>query len=90
MTFISDLPRIRWACRRGMLELDLMLLPFLEFRYSSLTVEERQAFLSLLNCNDQELYQWLLGKGVVNDPALIDIVRLIREYFAAKHVITKV
>ncbi|HET9843329.1 MAG TPA: succinate dehydrogenase assembly factor 2, partial [Gammaproteobacteria bacterium] len=53
--------RIRLACRRGMLELDLFLLPFFEAVYSTLTEQEQEIFQSMLQQSDQQLQRWLLG-----------------------------
>lgn len=58
----STLSRLRWACRRGMLELDVLLGNFLEEAYKALPVEDQVSFVNLLECNDQELFMWLTGK----------------------------
>jgi antitoxin CptB len=56
-----DLNRLRWHCRRGMLELDMVLARFLEERYARLTSQQRQEFESLLDLEDQELWQRISG-----------------------------
>ncbi|MAZ66715.1 MAG: succinate dehydrogenase assembly factor 2 family protein [Kangiellaceae bacterium] len=60
-TSIDDLPRIRWACRRGMLELDVILLPFVEKHYGDLTKQKQREFVSLLPEPDPDIYAWLMG-----------------------------
>ncbi len=55
-------PEIRWQCRRGMLELDILLLAFFDKDYKSLAQEEKKIFIALLSFPDQELYGWLIGK----------------------------
>ncbi len=50
-----------WACRRGMLELDRLLLPFFEHIYPSLETEQQQLFQQLLQEADQDLFNWLIG-----------------------------
>jgi antitoxin CptB len=52
--------QIRWACRRGMLELDCFLLTFFDDCYDHLSLSEKQDFASLLTEQDQDLYNWLL------------------------------
>lgn len=52
--------QVGWACRRGMLELDVLLGGFFQDRYETLTAEEKTQFVLLLNCSDPEIYQWLL------------------------------
>ncbi len=72
------LDRLRWRCRRGLLELDLVLGDFLEARYSKLSVEEQSAFERLLALPDTTLYAYLQG---LNPPTeeLEEIVRKIRQ-----------
>ena len=53
----SRLNRLRWHCRRGMLELDLVLARFLEENYAGLTAQQRQEFENLLELEDHELWQ---------------------------------
>lgn len=58
----ETLRRLRWQCRRGLLELDLLFVRFLEQRYSALSVEEQNAFQRLLEQPDQTLLAWLQGQ----------------------------
>lgn len=70
----SDFKRIYWACRRGMLELDLVMVPYVEQRFRSLPERDQDRFVKLLECEDTELFQWFLGKGTPGDPELAAIV----------------
>ena len=54
--------RLRWQCRRGLLELDLLFVRFLDQHYSALNVEEQGAFQRLLEQPDQSLLAWLQGQ----------------------------
>lgn len=72
--------RLRWACRRGMLELDLLLLPFLEQQYDQLTLQQQQDFQQLLSCQDQDLYQWLLGRGVPDQENLQAVAQKVKQH----------
>jgi antitoxin CptB len=71
--------RIRWQCRRGMLELDLLLTDFLETGYPTLDPSARQAFCRLLEQSDQTLQRWLLGDGTNVVPELQQIVQVLRK-----------
>ncbi len=71
--------RVIWGSRRGMLELDLMLLPFVETRYRKLARAEQQLYHRLLACEDQDLFAWLVHRAVPEDPELAGMVNLIRE-----------
>lgn len=54
--------RLRWQCRRGLLELDLLFLRFLEQRYRALNTDEQVAFQRLLEQPDQMLLGWIQGQ----------------------------
>lgn len=58
----QSIAALRWQCRRGMLELDIVLFNFLEKKFASLTPEDQQLFIELLARSDQELYDWLIRK----------------------------
>lgn len=58
----ETLRRLRWQCRRGLLELDLLFVRFLEQRYLSLNAAEQGAFQRLLAQPDQTLLAWLQGQ----------------------------
>lgn len=72
--------RLRWHCRRGMLELDLLLIPFFDAEYDQLPIAQQQAFEQLLTHTDPELLAWLMEKDVVSDPNLQTIVAVIIRY----------
>ncbi|TVZ38493.1 antitoxin CptB [Alteromonadaceae bacterium 2753L.S.0a.02] len=74
-----DINRLRWASRRGMLELDLILLPFLENHFANLASEDQLLFEQLLSCEDQDMFNWFLQKGQPDTPELQRIVQLVRD-----------
>ena len=53
--------QLYWRSRRGMLELDLQLLPFLEHSFSSLEDSEKEGYEKLLLEEDWQIYDWLRG-----------------------------
>lgn len=69
--------RVKWGCRRGMLELDLVLLPFVDQAYPELSPADQVLFQQLLECEDQDLYAWFLRRIEPDDAALRYIVRQI-------------
>ncbi len=54
--------RIKWACRRGMLELDLILEPYVLKHYPKASTTEQALFVEFLGSADQDLFDWLLKK----------------------------
>ena len=73
----AALNRIRWRSRRGMLELDLLLIPYFDEVFRNLPEAGQQAFILLLEQDDPDLLQWFSGKGVPDDPALATLVAAI-------------
>ena len=69
--------RLMWASRRGMLELDLMLQPFVEQHYDQLDQNDQQLFHKLLELEDQQLFLWLVrGEKTANHDTqrIVDII----------------
>lgn len=75
-----DYHRLRWASRRGMLELDLILGPFLENVYSSLDANDQQLYQKLLECEDQDLFNWFLNKEIPADLNHARIVNIVLQH----------
>ncbi len=75
----TDVNRLRWHCRRGMLELDVLLIPFLEDRFGSLTLENQQRFEKLIAEEDQDIFSWMMRNSVPDDSELKTIVDIILE-----------
>ena len=72
-----SLSRLLWACRRGMLELDVLFMPFVKEAYSELSDQHKLYFHRLLTCEDPELFAWFMGHEVCPDPELAEIVDVI-------------
>jgi len=53
--------RLRWLCRRGMLELDAWLTRFLDVRYVDLPADQQAHFARLLDQDDMVLFDWITG-----------------------------
>ena len=67
-----------WRSRRGMLEVELKLLPFARTGLRELASAEREAYARLLQEDDWQLHDWLQGRSAPADPALARIVGRIR------------
>lgn len=75
----TEYQRLKWHSRRGMLELDVLLMPFVEKRYPSLSRENQLRYQKLLQCEDPELFQWFMRHSTPSDSDLLTIVALILE-----------
>lgn len=60
---MREIERVRWRCRRGMLELDIVLARFVENHYAALDEAGREAFDGLLDMPDAALWDIITGKG---------------------------
>lgn len=69
--------KLHWHSRRGMWELDLLLLPFLDQCYDMLHSEDQQMYQRLIQEEDQDLFVWLMRREWPEDPAFRRIVKMI-------------
>lgn len=72
--------RLCWHSRRGMLELDLVLEPFVQRCYPGLPAAQQRRYEQLLECEDQDLFGWFMGRQLPQDEELAKIVTTILEF----------
>ncbi|WP_097460769.1 FAD assembly factor SdhE [Mangrovitalea sediminis] len=77
MTDEIETKRLYWHSRRGMLELDVLLIPFLEEAYPSLADDDKERYRQLLECEDTDMFEWFMQRSRPQDPDLARIVDLI-------------
>jgi antitoxin CptB len=70
--------RLRWQCKRGMRELDELLLRYLQASFETASGAEKLAFRRLLELSDPELIGYLFGDPVHEDPVAADVIETIR------------
>ena len=75
----AELRRLRWRCRRGLLENDLVLGQFLDAYGAALEGERLQAFKTLLDYSDNDLWDLVSGRAECGDPALGEVVRMLQD-----------
>jgi len=73
----KELDRLRWHCRRGLLELDYIFEDYLDQRYAAAPEAERAQFRALLDNQDPDLQAWILHGATPPQP-LAAIVTLLR------------
>ena len=78
--------RLHWKCRRGMLELDLVLLSFLDEHYENLSEDEKRVFERLLDEQDPVLQSWFMRQVIPEDKELAAMVECIRRAVSMKGV----
>ena len=75
--------RLHWRSRRGLRELDLLFLPFVEEVYATLPRAEQLAYQRLLAEEDTDLLLWMTGRAAPLDSELAAIVQAIRTHAGA-------
>ncbi|HET7370122.1 MAG TPA: succinate dehydrogenase assembly factor 2 [Gammaproteobacteria bacterium] len=75
---MNERARLRWHCRRGMKELDVLLERYLEQRYDAATPDERAAFETLLTLPDPQLLDYLTGRDAPPDLSSLDVIEQLR------------
>ena len=81
----TDLHRLKWNCRRGLLENDLVLEKFVERDLQTLNTEQVEAFRFLLALEDGDLWDLVSGRAELTPkpqgrPGLNDVLSLLRRY----------
>lgn len=76
--------RAVWRSRRGMLELELLLQPFIQYAFGDLPPTAQDAYERLLEFDDWDLFEWLQGRAsppqIAADGELADILDRIRRF----------
>ena len=74
---MSEMSKLRWRCRRGMKELDVLMNRYLDQRYEQASEEERAVFVDLIDVQDPDLYTWFIGRAEPDRDDFKKIVALI-------------
>lgn len=77
MVEATDLKQIYWRSRRGMLELELKLVPFVRDHFRDLAEDEKAAYEAILAEEDWQIFDWLQQRAVPEDPLTLAVVQKI-------------
>ena len=72
--------RAKWASRRGLLELDLLLAPFVNEAFLQLDTVLRQNYRELLFQDDQDLMEWIMGRSAITEDRFVPVIEEIRRF----------
>jgi antitoxin CptB len=75
---MARLDKIRWQCRRGLLELDLILQKFNRQHLIGLDPEQLERFKELLALPDNDLLDLVMGRAAAPEPRYHNVVQLLR------------
>lgn len=79
-SMLREPAKIKWACRRGMLELDILLTKFLDNEFKNLSDADKRLFIELLYLPDPELFSLLMGQVTSPDEQIDRLVQGIRAH----------
>lgn len=69
--------KLQWHCRRGLKELDVILGPFFEQHYLSLSPADKASFSRLVDCEDMDLFNWFMRQATPADPEMERMIELV-------------
>ena len=72
--------RAKWASRRGLLELDLLLAPFVTEAFLELNAALKQDYRELLFQDDQDLMELIMGRSAITEDRFAPVIEEIRRF----------
>ncbi len=75
----KEFERARWRCRRGMLELDIILQRFMDAHYCQLSADELQQFDRLLILPDNDLWDLICARETLQEESLMPVLSLLQK-----------
>ncbi len=76
---MENLSRLRWLCRRGMKELDVLMTRYLEEQYEQASEQDQQFFVELLDWQDPELFSVMVGRTTADDEGMQAFIDKLRQ-----------
>lgn len=80
----QDAKEVYWHSRRGMLELDLMLVPFVEQQYEQMSEADKAIYRDLLTGEDTDIFAWLMLRSRPESDDINDMVQRIVRHARSK------
>ena len=74
--------KLKWHCRRGIKELDLLLTYYLENYYSQASCDEQARFSDLLTLTDSTLYAYFISQQTPENPEIQQLVEKIKHVYS--------
>ncbi|MBL4867793.1 MAG: succinate dehydrogenase assembly factor 2 [Pseudomonadales bacterium] len=84
MTDIYNTGRLTWQCRRGIKEVEVILLPYFDRFFKDAPDREKKLFVQLLESQDPDLFEWFTQRSVPEDKDLAEIVGIVLQKLATR------
>lgn len=69
--------RLAWQCRRGIKEVEVVLVPFFEKHFLELSRSDQHLFEQLLQEHDVDMFEWFTKRTLPEQPELARIVKMV-------------
>jgi antitoxin CptB len=76
----NTMNQLKWACRRGMLELDILLSNYLNEAFINLDDQHKADFVNFLTYPDPEILSWIMGNAEPADPTVRQMAKAIHDH----------
>lgn len=76
----EELNQLFWHSRRGMRELDVLLIPFVQEAFPQMNVDDQARYKALLDAEDQDLFSWFMQREVPPNEDMKRIVAIVLDY----------
>lgn len=75
---MNEAAKLKWHCRRGMRELDVLLVTYCEECYPTASDGEQRTFAAFLELQDDVIFDYLFGSGRPDSVELLELVNKIK------------
>jgi antitoxin CptB len=75
----TEIRRLQWRCRRGMKELDLLLVRYLRSRFDDASTDQQAAFVEFIELPDPDIARYLIAGDVPDEPNYAALCRALLE-----------
>ena len=79
----AEIGRLKWQCRRGIKEVEVILLPYFQRHYQALSSDKKAVFERLLHCHDVDLFEWFTVRSTSDDKEIRGLIDEIQQALAA-------
>ena len=77
---MNNKSRVRWRCRRGIREMDILFQHFIDEYYDTLNPKEKDAFESFLEESDLDILNWVMGRTTPDNNYYIQFVHTMQSF----------
>lgn len=81
---MQDISKLRWHCRRGMRELDILFLHYLDNHYQNAAADEQLAFEALINTADPIITDYIFNRQNPPTVGITQVIEVMQRYLDSR------